>query len=110
MRIPNKEISSILIIKNDKIGDMVLSTSVFRELKKSFSNAEITVISFQSNAPLIKKNPHINKIIIQDYPPKGISGIINYYKLSKKLKKQKFDLGIDLRGSFFNILFFLALA
>jgi len=110
MRIPNKEIRSILIIKNDKIGDLVLSTCIFRELKKFFPQSKITVIASNCNASLIQENPHINEIIIRDYPPKGFSGLLDYYKLSKKIKKQKFDLGIDLRGSIFNIFFFLALA
>lgn len=110
MRIPNKEISSILIIKNDKIGDMVLSTCIFRELKKAFPSSKITIIASQSNFPLIEKNPYIDKILIQDYPPRGLSGLFSYYKLSKKLKSKNFDLGIDLRGSIFNILFFLNLA
>lgn len=103
-------IKKILIIKNDKIGDLVLSTGIFRELKKEFPNSRITVIASSSNNELISKNPHINKIIIQDYPPKGFSDLIAYYKISKKLRNEKFDLGIDLRGSIFNIFFFLNLA
>ena len=106
----NKNIQKILIIKNDKIGDMVLSTGIFRELKKNFPKAEITVIASKSNKQIIEKNKNIDRIIVLDYPPKGYRGILNYFGLSKELKKEDYDVGIDLRGSVINIFFLLILA
>ena len=100
-----KNIRRILVIKNDKIGDMVLSTGTFRELKRNFPKAGITVIASKSNKQIIEKNKNIDKIIVLDYPPRGYKGILNYFKLSKELKKENYDVGIDLRGSIINIFF-----
>lgn len=105
-----KNIKKILIIKNDKIGDMVLSTNIFRELKKAIPYAQITAVVSNSNKPIIEKNKHVDKIFVLNYPPKNFKDIIKYYKFSGILKKENFDLGIDLRGSIFNIFFFLTLA
>jgi len=102
-----RDIKKILVIKNDKIGDMVLSTNVFRELGKNLPNAKITVITSKVNKALIEKNKNIEKIWILDYPPNNFSDLIKYLKMSKKIKKENFDIGMDLRGSIFNILFFL---
>ncbi len=96
-------IKKILVIKNDKIGDMVLSTNIFRELRKNFPKSNITVIASKSNKPLIEENKNINKIMILDYPPNNYGSFLNYIKTSRVLKKENFDVGIDLRGSIFNI-------
>ena len=99
----------ILIVKNDKIGDMVLSTNIFRELKKNLPHSEITAIVSSANKPLIEKNKNIDKMITLDYPPKNLKSLSNYISTSKIIKKENFDLGIDLRGSIFNIFFLLTM-
>lgn len=105
-----KNARKILVIKNDKIGDMILSTCVFRELKKNYPYASITVVASNSNKSIIEKNKNIDKIIIRDYPPKKLTDFIGYFKLGRELKKEKFDIGIDLRGSIINIFFLLGIA
>lgn len=103
-------IKKILIIKNDKIGDMILSTNIFRELKKYLPNSKITAIVSNANRPLVEKNKNIDNLLILDYPPKNFKDYMKYLKMSRSLKKENFDLGIDLRGSIFNIFFLLNLA
>ncbi len=109
----SKNIKKILIIKNDKIGDMVLSSGIFRELRKNFPESEITVIASFANKSLIEKNKNIDKIIVMDYPSKigrkFWKLIREYFRMSKQIKKEKFDLGIDLRGSIFNSFILLSL-
>ncbi|MAG26903.1 hypothetical protein CMI47_15295 [Candidatus Pacearchaeota archaeon] len=108
-KINTKEIKKIILLRNDKIGDMIICSNVFRELKKALPKAEITVVASNSNKPLIEKNKNIDKIITLNYPPKSLKNFLNYLKTSKQIKKEKFDLGIDLRGSFINVflLFYL---
>jgi len=108
MKIEN--IKKILVIKNDKIGDMILSTNIFRELKRSLPNSKITAIVSNANKPLVEKNRHIDNLLVLNYPPKNFIDIIKYLKMSRSLKKENFDLGIDLRGSIYNIFFLLYLA
>jgi ADP-heptose:LPS heptosyltransferase len=107
---PPPRINKVLMIKNDKIGDMILSTNIFREFKKNLPKSEITVIASKANKSLIEKNKNISRILIADYPPTNYKALINYLKTLRLLRKQNFDLGIDLRGSIFNILFFLTLS
>ncbi len=97
------------MIKNDHIGDIILSSNVIRELKKAFPKAEITFIASPTNKSIIEKNKAINKVFTLRFSPRKPSEFLNYLKLSRYLKKQKFDLGIDLRGGLFNIFFFLFL-
>lgn len=87
----------------------MLSTGIFRELKRNFPKSEITAIVSNQNRAIIEKNKHIDKIISLGYPPNSLSSLKDYLNLSRKIKKEKYDLGIDLRGSIFNIIFFLTL-
>jgi len=94
----------ILVIRNDKIGDMVMSSCVFRELKKVFPKSEITVICSPENRPIIEKNKKIHKIIELRASPRTFSDLFRYLRTAKSLAKENFDIGFDLRGSFFNAL------
>lgn len=105
-----KDIKKILLIKNDKIGDMIVSSNVFREIRKAFPEAKITAIVSKSNKFLIEKSPYVDNIHILNSSPKGYKEIKEYWEMSSKLRKEHFDLGIDLRGSIYNIFFLLYLA
>lgn len=100
----------IFIIRNDHIGDLVYSTPIFREIKKSIPVCEITALVSHSNRPIIEKNPHVDRIWEIDTPKYSLKSILSYLKMSWKIRKERFDVGIDLRGSVQNSFFLLWLA
>ncbi len=103
-----KNPKKILFVRNDHIGDMVYSTQVFREVKKRFPNAKIGVVATASNREIIEKDPYVDKIFEIDlFWRRGLKGFPDYLKVLKKIRKEKFDVGIDLRKSKLNIFFFL---
>lgn len=73
----------ILIIKLDEIGDVVNSMHVFELLKTEYPSAEITLWCKSFIPDLISSNPFIEKIVT-----------------SKKELTGKYDLIVDLRGTF----------
>lgn len=86
-RIPKKEeIKTILILRHDGVGDMVLSTPLFRALKKNFPDARLTVLASQRNYGIIENNPNVDEILIY----KGTGQFI------KEVRKRGFDLATDL--------------
>jgi len=98
----------ILFVRNDHIGDMVYSTQVFRETKKIFPKTKISVIATRGNRTIIEKDKNVDKIIEIDlFWRRGIKGFLDYFKVLKELKKERYDMGIDLRASKLNIFFFL---
>jgi len=101
----------MLLIRNDHIGDMALSTQVFRELKTAFPNCEITVLADPVNKEIIKKDPHVDKIIELDlfWRRKNLKALMDYRKILRKLRNENFDVGIALRKSKLAIFFFLYL-
>ncbi len=102
-------IKKIVIVKNDKIGDMILSTNVFRELKRALPTTHITLIASEANKAIVQKNKSIDRIMIADYPLVSWKALTQWLKVSQQLRQEKYDIGIDLRGSIFNIFFFFIL-
>ncbi len=93
----------VLVIQTAKIGDLVCTTPVFREIKKNFPSCYLSTIIISKTKDILKNNPRLDEIIlINDYP--GISGKI---RLLRKLRKAKYDWVINLfPGSFDNIIAF----
>jgi len=105
---PIKNPKKILFIRNDHIGDMVYSTQVFREVKKLFPDVKIAVLATPSNKEIIEKNKNVDKIIVSDrFWKKGFKGFLNYFKVLGEIKKENFDVGVDLRRSKLNMFFYL---
>jgi heptosyltransferase II len=108
-KVNEKKVKKILVIRNDHIGDLILSTAAFREIKKSFPNANLTALVSKINKEIIENNNNVDRIIISKYNPKNFIDFFKYLIAIKKIRKEKFDMGFDLRGDFLNTLSFLKL-
>lgn len=71
----------ILFVQLGRIGDMILSTPVFRSIKEKFPEAEIDVIAGRHNYSVLSNNPRINKIIIHKKPPFLV--LVNIFRIRK---------------------------
>lgn len=84
--LPSKhEIKSILFLRHDRIGDMVLSTAALKALREGYPHAKVTVLASKSNHEILMHNPNIDEILIY----KGISRFI------REIRPRRFDLVID---------------
>ncbi|OGW04874.1 MAG: hypothetical protein A2Z59_03470 [Nitrospinae bacterium RIFCSPLOWO2_02_39_17] len=85
----------ILITRTDRIGDVVLSTPVFKSLKNSFPSISISVLVRPYTKDIVTNNPNIDEVII--YDPEGehrtIRGLL---KLAKEIREKGFDTALIL--------------
>ncbi|MEM7819768.1 MAG: hypothetical protein QXD48_02985 [Candidatus Aenigmatarchaeota archaeon] len=120
---PNKKIrinkiKKILIIKSDKLGDAVNSIFIISSIKKSLPDKEIHILASDKNSFIfnelykehvirkkyIFKNSNILNLNVNKNFPIGYIKYLkllfskNYFELIKKIKKEKYDLVIDLVG------------
>lgn len=65
------DVKSILIMRYDRIGDMVVTTPLFKSLRKGFPEAKIIVLASAANASVVANSPDVDEIIIF---PKSLSG------------------------------------
>lgn len=84
------DIKSILFLRYDgKIGDMVVNTLMFREIKKIYPNIKIGVVARGAAKEILKNNPNVDKVYTY---VKNKSEIKN---LAQNISKEKYDLLID---------------
>lgn len=92
--LPPHKVRSILFIRTDRIGDMVLSMPALRAIKRGFPHARLTVLASLSNAPLLQHNPHVDEVIFWK-KGKFCSSLVGFLRLAVRLKKTRYDAVID---------------
>lgn len=91
----------ILVIKLRHIGDVLLTTPVFKALKENFPEAFVSALVNKSTEAVLEKNPHIDQIITYDRGIKKLQFLDRYAEEMRFLnfiRKMKFDTTIDLTG------------
>ncbi len=77
----------VLVIRFSSIGDIVLTTPVIRCLKKQVGGIELHYLTKKTFAPVLTANPYIDQLhLLED----DLDTVIS------ELKKEKFDLVVDL--------------
>src|SRR5262245_44274092 len=87
----------ILLVRLRLIGDVVFTTPLLRGLKRRFPEAQLTYLVEPSAAPVLERNPHISELIVVPRP-RGLSRLRDDYSLATRLRRQRFDVAIDLHG------------
>lgn len=110
---------NILVLRLDHIGDVIMSTAVYRTIKARYPASKVTVVVGRWGRPVLENNTSVDEVIVHDCPWwKTVRGekpgwfrwlIKDYPALLKKIRTGGFDVGIDLRGDFRHILLFLFL-
>jgi heptosyltransferase-2 len=90
----NKKIERILVIRNDRIGDLILSLPAISALRKCFPKAFISVLVKDYCKEILWNNPDINEIIVD----KDQSRL----KLAKEIAGRRFDAVVVLYPRFIN--------
>ena len=86
----DNNIKSIIFLRYDgKIGDMIVNSLMFREIKKVYPDIKIGVVARGAAIDIIKDNVNVDKIYEYRKDRKKIKD------LALKIKKEKYDLLID---------------
>ena len=83
----------ILLIRTDRIGDVLLTTPAIEAVRKKFPSAHIAVMIRPYVKDIVDGNPYIDEIIIYDKYGRHKS-IRASYRFAKELKKKNFDLAV----------------
>ncbi len=88
-RIDIQSIQSVLILRNDRIGDMIVTTPIFRALKKANPKLTIGVFASKKNVEIIRHNPNIDIIYtVHD-------SWIGRAREVLRARREKFDVVLD---------------
>lgn len=101
MKIRNKEeIRRILFITLSNIGDIVLTMPALSVLKREFPGASIDALSGPNGGEIFSGHPYVSRFMIYDKFSKTRFKI----ELINRLKKNRYDLIVDLRNSLLPLL------
>ncbi len=89
----------ILVVRPDRIGDVMLSTPVFEVIKRHYPNSKITVMVQAAVAPLIKGLPSVDDVMIFD-PNGRHSGIRGFFRLLRDIRIKRFRIAVVLQTRF----------
>ncbi len=89
-------ILKILVSRLKFIGDIVLTTPVVEVLREKFPDSEIHYLGDKDGVTLLRRNPALNRIIQYDF---SAPSVIEQFRVSRLLRKEKYDVAIDLFGN-----------
>jgi len=85
----------ILITRTDKLGDVILSTPVIKNLRLAYPDSFIAFLCQPYTKDILEGNPYLDEVIVYDKYGKHKS-ILSSIKFSLFLRKKKFDWAIIL--------------
>ena len=93
-------VKKILFITLSNIGDVIMTLPALDTLREHFPQAKITCLVGPRPRQIFEENPFIDRLMIFDKH----AGVAQNFRLFKELKKEKFDMVVDLRNSAFGVL------
>ncbi|MFZ0795577.1 MAG: glycosyltransferase family 9 protein [Candidatus Korobacteraceae bacterium] len=94
---------AFIVFRLDSLGDVVMTTPLFRALKQSHPESRCTVVVQECYKSLLATNPHIDEILTlpkvrPDWLPQGarrlLSAVVLYWT---RLRKRHFDFAVSPR-------------
>jgi len=83
----------ILLIRIDRIGDVLLTTPAIEAVRRKFPLAHIAVMVQPYAKDIVDGNPYIDEVIVYDKNKQHKSTIAGYF-FAQKLKEKKFDVAV----------------
>lgn len=96
--------SKILVIRLDHIGDCIMAIPLIKEIKRRFPESALHLLCNTEVIPLLEPLHEIDKFYPYSAPWFNDTGesllarIRAFLKLSRQIKAERYDIGIDLRG------------
>ncbi|HXG72019.1 MAG TPA: glycosyltransferase family 9 protein [Gemmatimonadaceae bacterium] len=92
LRHPRTGNYKVLFIRYERIGDMIMATSLIRVIAQTVPGRKLDVLATPTTAPVLEGNPHVGNILTLDRRSWG-----SYIGLMKKLRRAHYDVMVDGR-------------
>ncbi len=103
-----KDFKNILLIRSDRIGDVILTTPSIRAMRETYPHARISLFVCPATKDCVQGNPYLDDVLVDDRhnSHKGLAGFVT---LVRFLRGKKFDLAVNfIPKKRTNLLCFLA--
>jgi lipopolysaccharide heptosyltransferase II len=96
----------ILLVRPDHLGDLLMTTPVLHALKQQAPNAHITIMVGIWSTEVVARHPDIDRVITCPFPAfqraeqKALTPYTLLFNTARQLRREDFDLAINLRPDF----------
>jgi ADP-heptose:LPS heptosyltransferase len=82
----------VLFIRYERIGDMIMATSLIRNIAAALPGGKIDVLATPTTAPVLEGNPYVGKVLTLDR-----KSMRSYGELMQHLRRERYTVMIDGR-------------
>ena len=83
----------ILLVRTDRLGDVVLTLPMLSALRKHFPDAYLAILLRRYTSPIVERNPHLDAVIPYDEDDR----LIPVNEMVRRIKEYRFDFAIVAR-------------
>ena len=82
----------VLVIRYERIGDMIMATSLIRNIASVLPGGKVDVLATATTAPVLEGNPYVGKVLTLDR-----KSMRSYSELMKQLRREQYTVMVDGR-------------
>jgi ADP-heptose:LPS heptosyltransferase len=88
----------ILVVRPDRLGDVILSTPVFEVIKRHFPRSRLSVMVREQAAPLVRGISSVDEVMIFD-PVGRHAGFKGFRQLLRDIRSRGFRIAVVLQSN-----------
>ena len=82
----------VLFLRYERIGDMIMATSVIRNIARALPSGKVDVLGTPTTAPVLQLNPYVGDVLVLDR-----TSWRSYTDLMKRLRRERYTVMVDGR-------------
>jgi ADP-heptose:LPS heptosyltransferase len=82
----------VLFIRYERIGDMIMATSLIRNIAATLPSGKVDVLATPTTAPVLERNPYVGKVLTLER-----KSLRSYGDLMKQLRRERYTVMVDGR-------------
>jgi len=82
----------VLFTRYERIGDMIMATSLIRNIALSLPSGRVDVLATSRNAPVLEGNPYVGKVLMLER-----GSIKSYREVMKQIRRERYTVMVDGR-------------
>jgi heptosyltransferase-2 len=98
--LPQLQPRRVCLIKPSALGDIVQTLPVATMLRQRWPDVHLSWVVNRSLAGILENQPDLNEVIAFDRGKRGLGQVTSIISLARRLRRERFDLVIDLQGLF----------
>ena len=89
---PATENYSVLFLRYERIGDMIMATSLIRVIASALASGKVDVLATPTTAQVLEGNPHVAQVLTLER-----KSLRSYLRLMRQLKRKRYTVMVDGR-------------